>query len=1192
MYLKKIEAQGFKSFANKTILEFNPGIMGIVGPNGSGKSNVVDAVRWVLGEQSAKQLRGSNMQDVIFAGTATRKPQGYAYITLTIDNADHALPMDFDDIIVTRRVYRSGESEYLINGNACRLRDIHELFYDTGVGKEGYSIIGQGQIDKILSTKPEDRRELFDEAAGIVKYKKRKDIAVKKLQEEQNNLVRVTDILNELEKQVGPIKQQAETAKAYLKLKEELKTYEVGAFHLENEDLRKKLVAVNEKLEIAKAEFEKASEAAEKMKAEYEDASAKRNALDKQVETDKESLSAINVQKESLEGRIKVLEEQVGTLKAAEEELKERLKVLDAKHLELAKQKEVFTNEKGELNTKLDEIDEEIEKTQGSIEDQEDVIRQKEYLLEQKQSGLLDDIKSQADISADSQGIAVKLEQAESQKEVILSALKTIDEAKIANKAEEGRINDELAAMRSQIRSKDQASKDTVSKIEGLEQKHTRAEIDLNDKRAAQKVAASKLETLKNMAERYDGYGESIKKVMDARKSKDSIRGVVADIISVEKKYETAIETALGGHIQNVVTKDEATAKEMVEYLKTNKLGRVTFLPMDAVKGRELDDKEVLSEAGIIDTANHLLKFDEQYSGIIDRLLGRILVAESITNALQVAKKYKYRLHIVTLEGEYLAPGGSITGGAFKNSSNLLSRKREIKALEENIVTLEKEVKELADGKIEIEKELIAAKEELKKIGEELSELKVKEGSSMASLDAVLAEGERLSIEEAGKQTEQQELLLLITDLTSQVRDSELAAKEAEEAEEKRRQESENLIGVIESERNKLKELTDKYNELKLEYSKLEERDNFLVENIDHFNKELDDIDNEKRELLIKSDPEGLQALAKEREKEKLVKQKDELAEAATELADNVEKAVAARDAFISEQKTLLEGKDENIEKSAELDKELIRLTNQQERINDSIESQANYLWEEYEMTPIEAEAFKYEGEESLSSMRKTISEKKSAIKELGPVNINAIDDEKEISERYEFLSTQHEDLVKARDSILDVITDLEEGMRKQFEEKFAEIKDEFDRVFKELFGGGKGTLELLHEDGVPDDVLKSGISIIAQPPGKKLGNMMQLSGGEKALTAIALIFAIQNLKPSPFCILDEVEAALDETNVYRFANYLTRIKDQTQLITITHKRGTMECADKLYGITMQEKGISTIVSVSFEEAEKLGEED
>ena len=1191
MYLKKIEAQGFKSFANKTVLEFSPGIMGIVGPNGSGKSNVADAVRWVLGEQSAKQLRGSNMQDVIFAGTESRKPQGYAYVSLTIDNADHQLAIDYDEVTITRRVYRSGESEYLINGNACRLRDINELFYDTGVGKEGYSIISQGQIDKILSTKPEDRRELFDEAAGIVKFKKRKDISIKKLDEEQNNLLRVSDVLSELEKQVGPLHRQAETARTYLKLRDELKVYEVGMFFKESEDLRKKLSGVEEKLRISKEDLTSTSASVEEYRRGYEEATGKREALDRQIERDRDELSGLGIEKESIDGRVKVLDEQVGSLRAAEEELKKRLAALDEKRRGIASSKEVYTKEKGEINDKLDAMDDELASCEREMEDQEDLIREKEHQLELKQNSLLEDIRSQAGITADSQGISVKLEQAGESRTLLEESLRHLEEEIASAREKKDSLGTDAERLGALVAFDESEQGRLSSRIGELEDKLEKTDAALSAKVSEYNVARSRLEALKNMAERYEGYGEAIRQVMELKKKNKAIRGVVADIISVEKKYETAIETALGGHIQNVVTSDEATAKELVSFLKKEKLGRVTFLPMDAVRGSESADRSVFSEPGIIDTANHLVSFSPEYSGIVDRLLGRIYVSESITAALATARKYKYRLHLVTLEGEYLAPGGSITGGAFRNSSNLLSRRREVEALEKSISYLSDEGEQLRSRRETLASELSDTRSQLGEHNAALTSHREERAQVVTAFENAEASLSGLQDEMEEKRRQQQELLLLITDLNSQVESSRLAAKEAEEAETRRKSEAEALIASIESEKDKLRIINEKHTQLKLEFSRLEERDSFLLENIDRINSELESIDDEKRELLLKSDPEGLMTLAREREKEKLLKNAAELAVRIAEISERVSLSSASRDNYAAKQQELLNGRDESQSRASALEKDIIRLTNQQERLTESIQSQIDYLWNEYEMTPIEAEAQKYQGTETVSEIRRQISSHKEQIKALGPVNVNAIEEEKEVGERYEFLKGQHEDLVKARDSILEVIKELEDGMRKQFEEKFALIRDEFDKVFKDLFGGGKGTLELLSQE--EGDILSAGIAIIAQPPGKKLQNMMQLSGGEKALTAIALIFAIQNLKPSPFCLLDEIEAALDETNVARFAGYLNRLKKTTQLITITHRRGTMEAAEKLYGITMQEKGISTVVSVSFTDAaSRYGEAD
>ncbi|MBQ0026546.1 MAG: chromosome segregation protein SMC [Lachnospiraceae bacterium] len=691
-------------------------------------------------------------------------------------------------------------------------------------------------------------------------------------------------------------------------------------------------------------------------------------------------------------------------------------------------------------------------------------------------------------------------------------------------------------------------------------------------------VINTKLEALTNMAERYDGYGDSIRQVMTQKKGNKAIRGVVADLISVDKKYETAIETALGTRIQNVVTEDEATAKAMVEFLKKNKFGRVTFLPMDAVKATGFQNPEALTEEGAIDTADKLVKAESQYNEVVKYLLGRVLVVDAIDHALAIARKFKYKLHIVTIEGEYLSPGGSITGGAFKNNSNLLGRRREMDELEKLLAQAKESGEKLRDKAQGYASELAHKKADLATLMQELQELRIKYAQGESQLQSIRDDRARLADEKDAKLREQNDLLLMITELNAQIVDSKQAELEAEKVEENRKKAAEKLVEQLDAERELYKKMTEELNQLRMEFSKLEERDNFLMETFDSIDEELERITDEKKELLSKADPEGMQVLARKREIEKIQKHLDELTAEATELSSAIGAAVSARDNFAEEQKALLDGRDEKTAMAASLDKDMVRLTNQEERITEAIDTQISYLWNEYEMTPAEAEAQKFEGSESITEIRKIIAAHKDEIRALGPVNVNAIEQEKEMGERYEFLSAQFTDLTKARDDIMAVIKDLESGMRTQFEENFAKIKEEFDKVFKELFGGGKGTLELVaDEDG---DILKSGIAIIAQPPGKKLQNMMQLSGGEKALTAIALIFAIQNLKPSPFCLVDEIEAALDERNVDRFAGYLKKLKEHTQIIAITHRRGTMEAAEILYGITMQERGVSTLVSV------------
>ena len=696
MYLKSIEVQGFKSFANKIVFDFHNGITGIVGPNGSGKSNVADAVRWVLGEQSAKQLRGASMQDVIFAGTENRKPLSYAYVAITMDNSDHQLAIDFEEVTVARRVYRSGESEYLINGSPCRLKDVTELFYDTGIGKEGYSIIGQGQIERILSGKPEERRELFDEAAGIVKYKKRKATAQKKLENERENLVRVNDILAELERQVGPLERQAEKARIYLKKKEELKEYDVNMFLLEVERIEAQLKEVEGKYHIADEESKEASQSYENIKSEYEKLEQDMASMDDKIASIREEMSQSTVTKGKLEGQINVLNEQIHTAEMTDEHLKSRLDSIDREKQERIESRGTYEAEKQELDTELAAAATEKETAAEQLRNiQEEIARCTEG-IEKGKNEIIELLNRKASVKARQQRYDTMMEQVNIRKAQLTQRL-------LARKTEEADLTSVLESYQKELDAVNASIAELKKNAAGMDEQNRewkRKSLEANQKLesavAQYHKQQSRLESLKNIAERYDGYGNSIRRVMEQKSRNAGILGVVSDLIQVDKKYETAIETALGGNIQNIVTEDEETAKQMISYLKQNRYGRATFLPLTSVDGKgNFKNTDALKEPGVIGLANTLVKTEEKYAGVTAYLLGRVIVTENIDYAIKLAKKNRYSLHIVTLEGEYLSPGGSMTGGAFKNSSNLLARNREIEELEKNVKDLDKQIAEL-----------------------------------------------------------------------------------------------------------------------------------------------------------------------------------------------------------------------------------------------------------------------------------------------------------------------------------------------------------------------------------------------------------------------------------------------------------------------------------------------------------------
>ena len=703
MYLKSIEVHGFKAFANKIVFDFHNGITGIVGPNGSGKSNVADAVRWVLGEQSAKQLRGASMQDVIFAGTENRKPLSYAYVAITLDNSDHKLPVDYEEVTIARRVYRSGESEYLMNGSPCRLKDVNELFYDTGIGKEGYSIIGQGQIDRILSGKPEERRELFDEAAGIVKYKRRKVTAQKKLEHERENLVRVNDILSELERQLAPLERQSEKAHLYLKKKEELKEYDVNMFLLEVERIEQLLDEAGKNFEIASEHLTETKEQHEKMKSEYAAMEEAMTQMDEKISNLKDSIAGTDVTKGKLEGQINVLKEQIHTAQLTKEHLGERIASIEAQQEERRQQGSTYDAQRQEYETQLAAIEKTREQAQEKLQSiQAEITRCKEGIEEGKNE-IIELLNQKASVKAGQQRYDTMLEQIQIRKSQLnqrllqrkteesglVEALQKSEQelADIEAKIIKGKENE--AKMQAQKEEWRQKTQENVKKLE-------QANIHYNKMQ-------SRLESLKNIAERYEGYGNSIRRIMEKKETESGIHGVVADLIQVKKQYETAIETALSSNVQNIVTEDEETAKRMIRYLKENRYGRATFLPLTSVGKKEpRRNHEAEQEKGVIGYADHLVSNDKKYDGIMAYLLGRVLVIDTIDHAVVIAKKYHYSLHMVTLEGEYLSPGGSMSGGAFKNSSNLLGRKREIEELEKNIATQKTEIEELKQRNLDI----------------------------------------------------------------------------------------------------------------------------------------------------------------------------------------------------------------------------------------------------------------------------------------------------------------------------------------------------------------------------------------------------------------------------------------------------------------------------------------------------------
>ena len=1177
MYLKSIEVQGFKSFANKIVFDFHNGITGIVGPNGSGKSNVADAVRWVLGEQRAKQLRGGSMQDVIFSGTENRKPLSYASVAITLDNTDHQLAIDFQEVTVTRKLYRSGESEYLINGSICRLKDVNELFYDTGIGKEGYSIIGQGQIDKILSGKPEERRELFDEAAGIVKFKKRKNMSVKKLEEETQNLLRVTDILSELEKQIGPLEKQSEKAKEYLKKKEELKSYDINLFLLESVHIREQIQEVEKQLENAQEELRAAQTKYDQTKTEYEEIEGQLEEIDDTMERTKNQLNETHLLKQQLEGQIELLKEQINSAKMSDEHFAQRSSHIYEEIAERKKQQEEYAKEQSLLQEQLDtqkNLENEISSRLTGIQLR---ITELTASVEQWKQDIMDVLNHRAGTKAKMQHFDTLLEQMRVRKAEMNQKLIEISSDVSVQDETIQKHERELEGITEEIQSYVAEVKEQEENIESLQKTLAKQTEQLRIGQTAYHREASRLESLKNITERYDGYGNSIRRVMEKKEQEKGLLGVVADLIKVDKVYEIAIETALGGSIQNIVTDNENTAKRMIQYLKQNKFGRATFLPLTSVTaGGGIRQPEALREKGVIGLANTLVTVEDKFKMLADSLLGRTIVVEKIDDGIALARKYRQSLRIVTVEGELINPGGAMTGGAFKNASNLLGRRREIEEFEKTVVQLKKEMTSMEAEIAEVKHQRAGCYEKIEGIKQQLQKKYVIQNTLKMNLTQANAEKENIlkmtgDMHREGKELEERVAELLENQESIQI---ELDTSEHMEAELNKKIEEQQAL--LEKEKQSENDAMQKAENIHLTLANFEQKNEFILENLSRIQEETDKFQEELRQLQQNKENSSLEIEEKEqqiREIQATISNSKELFE---EIELKIQKLNSEKEILTQQNKDFLTKREELSKHMADLDKESFRLTSKKEGFEETLEKQINYMWEEYEITYSKARELRNESFTDLSEIKRQIQLLKSDIRSLGSVNVNAIEDYKTVSERYEFLKNQYDDLVEAKETLIQIIEELDTAMRKQFAERFKEIASEFDKVFKQLFGGGKGTLELMEEE----DILEAGIRIIAQPPGKKLQNMMQLSGGEKALTAISLLFAIQNLKPSPFCLLDEIEAALDDSNVTRFAQYLHKLTKNTQFIVITHRRGTMTAADRLYGITMQEKGVSTLVSV------------
>ena len=1179
MHLKKLELSGFKSFADRVVLSFGTGLGVIVGPNGSGKSNIADAMRWVLGEQSAKELRGGKMEDVIFAGTAHRKPLGFADVTIRLDNSDKTLPMEFDEVSITRRVYRSGESDFLINGSACRLKDIQQLFMDTGIGRDGYSIIGQGRIDEILSIKSEDRRNVFEEAAGIAKFKARRREAELKLDREKQNQIRIGDIIAGLEEQLEPLLVQSEEAKKYLTLRDEYKSIHINLFLLEIKKIEEERQSLSEAYETARTQsvdtkriLETTRQAAEEVK-------------NKGVDTD----SRYRVLSAGLVEKTQAAEKKQGEINLAESNIEKSLAESTRIETEINKRIEQIAIKENDLeaeNEKKQTQTAERDKVEENLKKQEaERARFEEKLLSETETSkkLNSDILSAMDEVTKAKMSLAEAEHSyarqQDEKEKINELHNENEEQLAQQKSLLDTLSRQEADFKKEFVRKSNHIKELRAYGEKLGNSSAACEGELQQIKENLTSATGRLKALQALERAHEGYGTSVKAVLSKRQNLSGICGAVGELFKVEKKYETAIETALGGSLQNIVTNTDQDAKKAIEMLKTTRGGRATFLPISFLKlgkGKFLSTEKLKNEHGYVAIASDLVTYEESYEPVANFLLGDIAVFETLDDALVVSKKHRHTLKIVTIDGERLSPGGAITGGyTVRQNTGVIGRGSQI-------IDLTAGVKKMQDQLEEVEKQFHEISEKRKN-----SQAMIDEVSE--SLQISRFEGERLvasirSNEDKLRQFEQtkqilhdknEELVQGLDEANKQVREGfdvlsekEAAKKNAEAALDKYR---------LEAEKNR-KDLSDEQDiltDLRVEVSKITEWIRHSDVNIERLSKEKTFLEEEKtllenekavNEAGIMQGKQNMMLL-----KDELVRLEAQLEQAKLEL-EKSEEAKAELDGALAE---VLSDEQSLNEKSALIERELTRLEMRKESIDATYKRLHDEIWEEYGLTFQSALKHRLD-DTSPTELRKRQAEIKPILSEMHDVNIGAIEAYKILKEKHDFLAVQQNDLINAEAQLDAIIRELTEQMEKQFKERFAQIDVHFKDVFSEMFSGGKAGLKLSDLD----NVLESGIEITAQPPGKSLRNLMLLSGGERALTAIALLFAILRLKPSPFCVLDEIESALDDANVVRFTNFIKQYIDGTQFILISHRKGTMEAADSLYGVTMEEQGVSKLVSV------------
>ncbi|WP_343343408.1 chromosome segregation protein SMC [Terrisporobacter petrolearius] len=1178
MYLKRLELKGFKSFPNKTDIIFKEGVTAIVGPNGSGKSNVSDAVRWVLGEQSIKSLRGDKLEDVIFAGSDNQKPMNFCEVALTIDNSDEKLNIDYSEVTIKRRAYRNGESQFYLNNKNCRLKDIKEILLDTGIGKDGYSIVEQGKVDEILSNNPVNRRKVFDEACGISKYRYKKTESERNLRNTKENLERINDIYVEIENQIKPLYNQQVKARKYLDLSETLKKLEVNNYIREIQRIEQQLKEINSQYEVLGKELEH---------------------IDKEKILFEENSKEVSIQIEEIDKSIEKATEYINSIKS----------VIDKKDYEI----NLLNQRKDNSSTKIKRNTKELENINKSLQDNKENLEKINNEKEEKEKSI-NEFKNQLNIFMEKnetnknkieelndriENLKDEIIKLLNEKQDVSNKLSTLNANKDNINQRNENIDVEISEINEKLKSKEELLKEIQGEINNKKEKieylknkvnnyyenlkklkedNQNLNTKMQNNNYALKEYSSKLNVYIDMENHYEGFNRGVKEVLK-NKNLNGIYGALGQVVTVPQKYEKAIEAALGAYMQNIITADENSAKAAINYLKHNKIGRVTFLPMNIIKSKKINN--IQTRTNFIGIASDLISYDDKYRDILENILGRTIVIDNIDEGIKFARETGHKYKVVTLEGEILNPGGSLTGGSLKTSGNILSRKRLINEFNEKIKTTKEENTSIQEKLVSIEKDIISCKDNIQSYEEEMKNVDKELIFSNSSYSRYEEEINNFLSSMKKLENEKQNLG---SNLSYTLQKKEVLESQIKDIDDKHKNNKEN-IEVLNEELNKESEIYEaeksKFDNINLQLTKDKEILKSFNADMERIKEYLNQLQSKK--LLIEKENNEEENEIKDID-EKIIlenREKENLKNQLNENNKGLENKKIARE-------NLKQNLDDNNIKLKNIDKQfmelkeaIFKIESKIDKLESNKESNNFKLFEDYNLTYLQAVDLR---DDEIEINKKILDSIKKDIRSLGNVNVDSIEEYKETKERYDFYSEQKEDLQKSIEAIEEIIAELEEHMKVQFKEEFDKINENFKYVYNRLFGGGEGNLTILDEE----NILESDIEITAKPPGKKMKNLSLLSGGEKALTAISILFSILLAKPTPFCILDEIEAPLDDSNIARFGKFLKELTSRTQFIAVTHRRGTMEAADYIYGVTMEQRAISKVIALSLNEAEEM----